>query len=240
MHKFHFKNFDFLVVQPSPDHVINGGSVYVEGNTIKAVGDSVEVEKQIEDKDDVIVIEGKGKLIMPGLVDAHAHIGDWCSQICYNSLNFDMVNEVDQILDIYFWPAWAWYTAELENPWTPFELATLGGARALRLEDKIGTLDIGKRADLITYDISRESSFFPHMEATIIMGLIMQGPSGTTQEVMVDGKLLRQNGEFIELDEDDLWERTSRWINEFKTYYYNGLKERKKMVVRNHPDYAGI
>ena len=123
MHKFHFKNFDFLVVQPSPDHVINGGSVYVEGNTIKAVGDSVEVEKQIEDKDDVIVIEGKGKLIMPGLVDAHAHIGDWCSQICYNSLNFDMVNEVDQILDIYFWPAWAWYTAEAAYDLTLFGLA---------------------------------------------------------------------------------------------------------------------
>ena len=469
MHKFHFKDFDYLVVQPSPDHVIIGGSVYVEGDTIKAAGDAAEVEKQIKDNDDVKVIDGKGKLLMPGLVDAHAHIGDWCSQICYNSLNFDMIEEVDQILDIYFWPAWAWYTADaaydftlfglahmlkhgttcssnnylwagptiralsdsgarginhanlltiiqrkdgkngeeqlarieetiseyhepdgrvqvgvgpdtpwnvqsdilvkgmelaerhdlqygihiaegfaemeeceklwagkggymkhlldlglltprtlvwhgiafnheqidilaerdvavvhcpmrclefrynthlaymlhkgmrvglgtdhaphnifrsmygcrllqdatqreyhLENPWTPLELATQGGARALRLEDEIGTLDIGKKADLITYDISRESSFFPHTEATVIMGLIMQGPSGTTQDVMVDGKLLRQNGEFTELDEDDLWERTSHRINEFKDYYYDGLKQGKQMVVRNHPDYAGI
>lgn len=37
---------------------------------------------------------------------------------------------------------------------TMLEMATIGGARALRMDDKIGSLDIGKYADIIALDLS--------------------------------------------------------------------------------------
>ena len=37
---------------------------------------------------------------------------------------------------------------------TMLELATIGGARALRMDDKIGSLEVGKQADVIAIDVS--------------------------------------------------------------------------------------
>jgi cytosine/adenosine deaminase-related metal-dependent hydrolase len=40
---------------------------------------------------------------------------------------------------------------------TAFELATLGGARVLGMEKELGTLEVGKRADVVTVDRSHPS-----------------------------------------------------------------------------------
>ena len=51
--------------------VIDDGTILIEGGKIKAVGKAVKVPKGAE------VIDASGKVVMPGLVEAHCHIGIW-------------------------------------------------------------------------------------------------------------------------------------------------------------------
>lgn len=127
MKKHLFKDFEYVIVRPTPQDVIKGGSVYVEGNTIKAVGKTADVVGQIEEISDVTIIDGKGKLLMPGLVDAHAHIGEWGSMICYNYADYTNIPSVEEILDTYFWPAVAWYSEE-----TAYDFTLFGQAHMLK------------------------------------------------------------------------------------------------------------
>jgi len=51
--------------------VIDKGTILVEDGKIKAVGKNVKIPKGAE------VIDASGKVVMPGLVEAHCHIGIW-------------------------------------------------------------------------------------------------------------------------------------------------------------------
>ena len=54
--------------------LIENGSVYAEGNVIKAVGTKEEVAAFIGDATDVTRIDATGKVVTPGFVDCHTHI----------------------------------------------------------------------------------------------------------------------------------------------------------------------
>jgi len=60
---------DFTLL-PTPDGPEEGVSLIIEEERIAQVGDSSGVEEASFDR----VIEGRGKLVMPGLVDAHTHL----------------------------------------------------------------------------------------------------------------------------------------------------------------------
>lgn len=70
---------------------------------------------------------------------------------------------------------------------TMLEMATLGGARALRIDDKVGSLDIGKQADIIAVDLSGSHQ----APATDPIAAIVNTCNGTdVLMTMVDGKIL--------------------------------------------------
>jgi cytosine/adenosine deaminase-related metal-dependent hydrolase len=81
---------------------------------------------------------------------------------------------------------------------TFLEMATIGGARALGISDQVGSLETGKRADLITINTD-----VPHLTpiwnpvATVVFAT--QGADVHT--VVIDGKIVVQNHEILTLDE---------------------------------------
>lgn len=70
---------------------------------------------------------------------------------------------------------------------TMLELATMGGARALGLDDKIGSLDIGKCADLVAVDLS---SSHQSAGANPVSAVVNTCSASDVLMTMVDGKML--------------------------------------------------
>lgn len=79
------------------------------------------------------------------------------------------------------------------------EMATIEGARVLGLSDRIGTLEPGKRADIILVDLRRpgiQPVYSPE-------SAIVYAASGSdVYMTMVDGKILMRDGQFFTIDID--------------------------------------
>jgi 5-methylthioadenosine/S-adenosylhomocysteine deaminase len=84
------------------------------------------------------------------------------------------------------------------------ELATLHGARALGLEQEIGSLEVGKRADLVLFDTRRpewRTLFNP-------VNTLVYGADGRrVHAVVVDGRVVVENHRACFVDEDALIDR---------------------------------
>lgn len=83
-------------------------------------------------------------------------------------------------------------------------LATLDGARVLGIDDRIGSLEIGKQADLIAIDLS-ESHSVPvrDVQAAIVFSAL----PGDVTLTMVAGRVLFEEGKLRTLPEDELQKR---------------------------------
>jgi 5-methylthioadenosine/S-adenosylhomocysteine deaminase len=77
------------------------------------------------------------------------------------------------------------------------EMATLGGARALGMEDRIGTLEAGKRADVIVIDLQAPKS----QPVYSVESAIVYAASGSSVVTTIcDGKVLMRNRNMLTVD----------------------------------------
>ncbi len=81
------------------------------------------------------------------------------------------------------------------------EMATLGGARVLGMEKEIGSLEVGKKADVIILDLSR-----PHLQPVynIVSHLVYSATGADVRDVIIDGKLVMENRKLLTLDEEEI------------------------------------
>lgn len=87
-------------------------------------------------------------------------------------------------------------------------MATLNGARALGIEDQTGSLEIGKFADLVAFDLSglsQQPIYDP------VSQLIYSTGRDTVQHVWVGGKQLLEKGQLLRMDEQRIITEACRW-----------------------------
>ncbi len=82
------------------------------------------------------------------------------------------------------------------------EMATIGGARALGVERELGSLEVGKRADIII--LRRDGLHVQPLVASIASEIVYAHNSHDVDTVVIDGRVVLRGGMFTELDEDEV------------------------------------
>ncbi|MGZ3737561.1 MAG: amidohydrolase family protein [Bdellovibrionota bacterium] len=87
-------------------------------------------------------------------------------------------------------------------------LATLGGARALGLGDRVGSLEVGKRADFALVDMR-----FPHLQPVhdLASQLVFSAQGCEVSATVCEGKVLFENGKFTTLDSRKIYAKAESW-----------------------------
>jgi len=113
------------------------------------------------------------------------------------------------------------------TPRKAVEMASLGGAKGLNLSEQLGSLTVGKQADLVLYDLTN-LSLLPRTDP---IGLLVLGrPSNVVHSAWVNGKQIVADGQITTINVDDLrkelfnrsqWEsqRQSPTVAELELHY---------------------
>lgn len=97
------------------------------------------------------------------------------------------------------------------RPHEALTMASLGGARGVDLADQVGSLTVGKQADLVLYDLT-SLSLLPRTDP---IGLLVMGrPNNVVNSLWVNGERIVQDGQITTLDvnalRQELFDR-SQW-----------------------------
>ncbi|MEH1771910.1 amidohydrolase [Nostoc sp.] len=103
------------------------------------------------------------------------------------------------------------------TPRQAVKMASLGGAKGLNIADKVGSLTVGKQADLVLYDLTN-LSLLPRTDP---IGLLVLGrPSNVVNSAWVNGKQIIADGKVTTINVNELRQKLfnrSQWETKRKS-----------------------
>ena len=95
--------------------------------------------------------------------------------------------------------------------WQALRVATIEGAQALGIADRVGSLEVGKRADVVVCSLDHPSTVPSVSEPlhTAIPNLVYGANSGLVETVLVDGELVLEESELLTASETEILETAS-------------------------------
>jgi 5-methylthioadenosine/S-adenosylhomocysteine deaminase len=111
------------------------------------------------------------------------------------------------------------------DPWDVLRMATLDGASALGLEDITGSLEAGKRADIVTVDLRglHTTPILHGDDFNVAAHLVFSSAGHDVRDVWVDGRRLVRDGSVVSVDVDEVRTRAQAAAEE--------LFERRRAVL---------
>ncbi|MDI6860667.1 MAG: 8-oxoguanine deaminase [Caldisericia bacterium] len=87
------------------------------------------------------------------------------------------------------------------------KFATIGGAEVLRMDDFIGSIEIGKAADIIMFDLNK-LEFAGGLNDLISVPVYLDAKK--VDFLMINGEILIENGNFVSIDEREFIEKQNK------------------------------
>ncbi len=114
----------------------------------------------------------------------------------------DLFQEMRLVLKIHRVPG-----IDLEPPtsYQVLQMATVNGAYASWFGDRIGTLEPGKRADLVLLDLRNIEEPFLDPSVSVVDALVHRGRGIDVNTVMVDGEVVLRDGQLTRVDKEALF-----------------------------------
>ncbi len=87
---------------------------------------------------------------------------------------------------------------------TVFQLATKEGARALHLQNEVGRIEVGKKADLVLLDLKTNIHSFSESDESIYSDIVYSSSSDSVHSVMIEGEWKVLNKKSLLYDQAEL------------------------------------
>jgi 5-methylthioadenosine/S-adenosylhomocysteine deaminase len=91
---------------------------------------------------------------------------------------------------------------------TVFRMATIGGAKALGIDDRVGSLEVGKLADVVLVD-ARAPELTPMYD--VYSDLVYAAKGGNVSTVVVNGRVIVTGHHVVGVDENEALAKAREW-----------------------------
>jgi 5-methylthioadenosine/S-adenosylhomocysteine deaminase len=136
---------------------------------------------------------------------------DWCSNDLWKFMRAGILIPRQKTGDV-----------TMLNGWRALHMATMGGARALGMEKEIGSLEAGKKADVILVDVDTPWCR-PIRTQNLSTNLVYNANGSDVTDVIIDGRIVVADREIKTVDRKAILKETQEraeriWSDAFEVF----------------------
>ncbi|MFF2911001.1 5'-deoxyadenosine deaminase [Paenibacillus sp. NPDC057934] len=142
----------------------------------------------------------------PGMLHGHVSLSLGADGAPCNN-NLDMFNEM-RLAAIIQKPQHGPTTMDARSV---FRMATIGGAKAVGMESSIGSIEVGKKADLALLNL-RNFHTFPSYDVDPITRIVYSATRADVETTIIDGEIVMERGLMKTMDKETVLQEANRSI----------------------------